>query len=71
MDGGRALAEFLEHRMGQSEGRLRTRKVSIGAAAITALAAIGMGSVWMVLLCAIFAFDNYQRMRGLPGVELR
>jgi hypothetical protein len=23
-----------------------------------------------LLLCGIFAFDNYQRMRGLPGVQL-
>jgi Zn-dependent protease len=71
MDGGRALAEFLEHRMGQSEGRLLTRKVSIGTAAVAMVAGIGMGRVWAVILCAIFAFDNYQRMRGLPGVELR
>jgi hypothetical protein len=28
---------------------------------------------WLLrtILGAIFAFDNYQRMRGLPGVELR
>jgi hypothetical protein len=30
-----------------------------------------MGEVWAVVLCAIFAFDNYQRMPGRPGVELR
>ncbi|HET6897464.1 MAG TPA: site-2 protease family protein [Vicinamibacteria bacterium] len=71
MDGGHVLDELLQHRMGQSEGRLRTRKISIGAAGLAMIAGIGMGEVWAVILCAIFAFDNYQRMRGLPGVELR
>ena len=71
MDGGRSLSEILEHRMGQSRGRRLARQVSIGTAALAMIGGIGWGEVWVVILCAIFAFDNYQRMRGRPGVELR
>lgn len=70
MDGGQAMSEILEHRMGQSAGRHRARQISCVTGGIGLVVALLLGHTWAALLCGIFAFDNYQRMRGLPGVEL-
>jgi stage IV sporulation protein FB len=70
MDGGQALAEFLEHRLGRDEGRLLARKVSIGVGVAGLGAGILANEAWAGLLCGMFAFDNYQRMKGGPGIRL-
>ena len=70
LDGGQTLAEVLEHRMGRDAGRLLARQISIG----TGIAGFALGAAaneaWIALLCGLLAFDNYQRMRGMPGVGL-
>ena len=70
LDGGQALAETLEHRLGAQRGRLLARKVSCVAGFIGLLGGFALNQLWAGLLCGIFAFDNLQRMRGLPGVPL-
>lgn len=70
MDGGQALAETLEHRLGSQRGRLLARKVSCVTGFIGLIVGFAMNQLWAGLLCGIFAFDNLQRIRGLPGVAL-
>jgi Zn-dependent protease len=70
LDGGQAMAELLEHRMGRDPGRRLARQVSIGTGVAGLAAGLLLGESWVGLLCAIFAFDNYQRMQGLPGIRL-
>lgn len=67
LDGGQALAAFLEHRKGGDAGRLLARKVSIATGAIGFVACILLQHTYPALLCGILAYDNYQRMRGMPG----
>lgn len=42
-------------------------------AVVTGLVGLAIGLIlrqsWVALLCGLFALDNYQRIRGLPGVE--
>ena len=70
LDGGRALCETLEHRLGRQRGRLLTRKVSCITGFLGLIGGFASGQLWAGFLCGIFAFDNLQRMRGLPGVDL-
>jgi stage IV sporulation protein FB len=70
MDGGQALAEFLEHRMGRDPGRLLARKVSVVTGAAGFVVGATFNEAWIALVCALFALDNYQRMRGQPGFDL-
>jgi membrane-associated protease RseP (regulator of RpoE activity) len=70
LDGGNMLAEFLQHWRGGDEGRLRTRQISVATGFVGTVAGFMLGMAWAGILCAVFAFDNLQRMRGRPGVEL-
>ena len=70
LDGGQALSEILQHRMGADAGRLRARKISCVVGFAGLIAGFALDQMWAGLLCGIFAFDNLQRMRGLPGVAL-
>jgi stage IV sporulation protein FB len=70
LDGGQALAEYLEHRRGREEGRRLAHQVSLGTGAAGFAAGIALDEVWVAILCSIFALDQYQRMRGMPGVRL-
>ena len=70
MDGGLALTEVLEHRLGGGRGQRLARKISVVTGAAGVAGGLVLGQMWAALLCGIFAIDNYQRLRGLPGVEL-
>jgi membrane-associated protease RseP (regulator of RpoE activity) len=70
LDGGQALGAFLESRFGADRGRLMTRQVSVATGIVGLAASLMMNETWMGLLCGVFAFDNYQRIRGLPGMAL-
>jgi Zn-dependent protease len=70
MDGGQVLAETLEHRLGGQRGRLVARKVSCVTGFVGMVVGFVLNQLWAGLLCGIFAFDNLQRMRGLPGIAL-
>ena len=70
MDGGLALAETLEWWRGADKGRLLARQVSCVTGAIGLMVALSLNQVWAAALCGVFTYDNLQRMRGLPGVEL-
>jgi stage IV sporulation protein FB len=70
LDGGQVLSETLEHWLGSTHGRLRARKVSCVTGFIGLVVGFALNQPWAGLLCGIFAFDNLQRMRGLPGVAL-
>jgi len=70
LDGGQALSELLQRRMGADAGRLRARKISCVVGFAGLVAAFALDQPWAAFLCGIFAFDNLQRMRGLPGVAL-
>jgi Zn-dependent protease len=70
MDGGKALAEFLEHRMGREPGRLLARKVSVVTGAAGFVVGATFNEAWIALMCALFALDSYQKMRGQPGFDL-
>jgi hypothetical protein len=56
--------------MGRDPGRLLARQVSVATGIIGLAAGILLDQAWLGLLCGVLAFDNYQRMRGLPGVAL-
>lgn len=70
LDGGQVFAEVVEHRFGRDRGRLLARQVSIGAGLVGLAAGILLDEAWLGLLCGVLAFDNYQRLRGLPGFAL-
>jgi stage IV sporulation protein FB len=70
LDGGQAVCETLEHRLGSQRGRLLTRKISCVTGFFGLIAGFALNQLWAGFLCGIFAFDNLQRMRGLPGVAL-
>lgn len=70
MDGGLVMVELLAHRMGADRGLLLARKLSCVTSGVGLVVALLLGQPWAALLCGIFGFDNYQRMRGLPGVAL-
>jgi len=70
LDGVQALREILERRMGADAGRLLARKISCVVGFAGLLTAFALDQMWAGFLCGIFAFDNLQRMRGLPGVAL-
>jgi Zn-dependent protease len=67
MDGGAAMAEFLEHRKGRAEGRLLAYRISFVTGVAGLAAGLFFEETWAGLLCGMFAWDNYQRMKGLPG----
>jgi hypothetical protein len=56
--------------MGASAGRLLARQISCVTGFAGLLAGFALAQVWAGLLCGIFAFDNLQQIRGLPGVRL-
>jgi stage IV sporulation protein FB len=70
LDGGHVLSETLEHRLGSQRGRLLARKVSCVTGFAGLLVGFALNQLWAGILCGVFAFDNMQRMRGLPGVAL-
>ena len=70
MDGGLALAEVLEHLLGGGRGQPLARRISVVTGAAGVAAGLVLGQTWAALLCGMFAIDNYQRLRGLAGVEL-
>jgi stage IV sporulation protein FB len=70
LDGGQALLEVLERVMGRDRGRYAARVVSCVAGFGAAILALAAGLPWAGLLCGVFAFDNLQRMRGQPGIQM-
>jgi stage IV sporulation protein FB len=70
LDGGQVLSETLEHRLGARRGRQVARKVSCIVGFVGLVAGFALNQLWAGLLCGLFAFDNLQRMRGLPGLAL-
>ena len=68
LDGAHALAEVAEHRLGPDRGQHLAQQVSIATGVAGFGVAILLNETWLALVCALFTFDNYQRMRGLPGV---
>jgi stage IV sporulation protein FB len=70
LDGGHVMCEYLEHKRGRDQGRVLARKVSIATGVAGLALGVAADEAWAGLLCGIFAFDNYQRMQGLPGVKL-
>jgi stage IV sporulation protein FB len=69
MDGGAAMAEYLEHRRGRAEGRLLAHRISFATGLGGLAGGLLFDEAWAGLVCGIFAFDNYQRMHGQPGVR--
>jgi Zn-dependent protease len=70
LDGGGALDAILGRLLGAERGRYWTRIVSCAAAGAAAFLALRTGMPWAGVFCAAFAYDNFQQLRGLPGVRL-
>ncbi len=70
MDGGRVMAEFLVQAKGRDEGRLLSSFVSLGIAVVGCVLGLAVQRLWLALLCALFAYENLQRIRGKRGPDL-
>lgn len=70
LDGAHIAGELMERGMGRGRGRLMARQLSVATALICLGAALVADQTWVALLCGVLAFDNYQRMRGMPGVAM-
>jgi Zn-dependent protease len=70
LDGGQIVAELLERWRGAFMGRTLARQVSFVFGVLGLFAAATLGQMWAGVLCGFLAYDNLQRMRGLPGVQL-
>ncbi len=70
LDGGQVVAEIAEHRLGRDRGRFVALRVSVATGVVGLAGALVLGQTWLGLVCGILAFDNYQRMRGLPGLAM-
>jgi len=70
LDGGHAMDEVLQHHLGGDRGRLLARKISIVFGFAGVVVGIYLDHIWAALLLGLYAYDNLQRLRGLPGVQL-
>jgi Zn-dependent protease len=70
LDGACALEVVLARRMGADRARHRMRVVSVATGIAVAVLALGNGKTWLGLVCLLFAYNNAQAMRGLPGLRV-
>jgi len=70
LDGGSALGALLEWRLGATRGRFTIRLVSVLVGVAALFLALSAGWTWAAVLCALLAWNNFQRMRGLRELSL-
>jgi Zn-dependent protease len=71
LDGAQALEAVMAHRWGPERARHRMRILSIGAGVVGVIIGISLRQIWIAMLCALFAYNNAQALRGLPGIRIR
>ena len=64
LDGGGAMAEVLRRLDGPDRGLRAARTVSCVAGAAGVALGVALGQVWLALLCGLFAWSNFQQLRG-------
>jgi Zn-dependent protease len=70
LDGASAIEVVLARRIGADRARYRMRVISLGTGILVAVLALGSGQTWLGLICVLFAYNNAQAMRGLPGFRI-
>jgi hypothetical protein len=71
LDGGQTMETLLQRWLGTVRGRVASLYVSVGCAAVLALLAWTRGQVWISFLCALFAYESFERLRGRRGLATR
>jgi Zn-dependent protease len=69
LDGGQTMDALLQRLLGEQRGRRAALVASCVVAAAAALGCLAIGLGWAGVLCAFFAYNSFQRLRGLS--ELR
>jgi hypothetical protein len=64
LDGGQAIGAFLE-RLGRPNAVREALVVSLATSLLAALAAVGIGQPWLLILLAFFTVANYDQFRYL------
>lgn len=71
LDGAQALEAFMAHRWGADRARHRMRVLSVATGIVGLIAGLVLQMHWAAVLCALFAYNNAQAMRGLQGLRIR
>jgi Zn-dependent protease len=71
MDGGQAMEKVFEIVFGPETGPRLALVVSLIACAIGLVLALLVGMFWAALLCALFGFGSFQRLRALMSPPAR
>jgi stage IV sporulation protein FB len=67
LDGGGVAEAVLSSRLDEARARFLARVLSCVCGALCAVLAIAGGQVWAGVLCALFTWNNLQKLRGVPG----
>jgi stage IV sporulation protein FB len=70
LDGGQIAEALLERKYTADRARYLARVISSVCGGACAIGALAMQMTVVAIFCALFTWDNLQRMRGLPGVAL-
>jgi stage IV sporulation protein FB len=71
LDGAQALEAFLAHHWGPERARHRMRILSVVTGIVAVVVAISLAMPWAALLAGLFAYNNAQALRGMPGFRIR
>ena len=70
LDGGSSMDAVLQARLGGGRGRHVARLVSCGVGVLGVLLGLAYGYRWAAMLCALYTYNNFMRLRGLSGVRI-
>lgn len=71
LDGGSAMDALLQAWLGSGRGRRMARLASCGLGVLGCVFGFASGYRWAALLCALFAYDNFTRLRSAEGITKR
>lgn len=71
LDGAAAMEVGLARRTGAARARYVMRVASVATGIAAAILSFASGMSWAGALAALFAYNNAQAIRGLPGVQIK